>query len=334
MGEQFFNRNLCRLKDIYNTLLLSAAYLLLSYFLVGFKTDQLLLVFIFNSLFYLSNGTRRFIIGFSIFIVYWILFDYMKAFPNYLYSRVHIEDLYDAEKSIFGINLHGLVVTPNEFWRVNHNSFLDVLTGIFYLMWVPVPLALAVYFFFKNKREFVLFSLLFVWVNLIGFMIYYLYPAAPPWYVEAYGFKFIAHTPGNTAGLARFDAYFNITLFKGIYSKGSNVFAAMPSLHSAYPVVVLYFGLKNKLRLINVFFFTVMFGIWFSAIYSSHHYALDVLAGIGCAGIGIFTFNIVFRKTRLGNMIKFFESRITQSAVQSLPNQNRPTLTHLDPGVR
>ena len=320
MGKQFFNRNLYRLEDIYSTSLLSAAYLLLSYFLVGFKTDQLLLIFIFNILFYLSNGSRRFIIGFSIFIVYWILFDYMKAFPNYLYNRVHIEDLYDAEKKVFGINFHGLVITPNEFWGANHNSFLDVLTGFFYLMWVPVPLVFAVYLFFKNKHQFLLFSLVFVWVNLIGFVLYYLYPAAPPWYVQEHGFKFIAQTPGNTAGLVRFDTYFNISLFKQIYSKGSNVFAAMPSLHSAYPVIVLYFGLKNKLGLINVFFFTVMLGIWFSAIYSSHHYALDVLAGIGCAGLGIFTFNIVFRKTRLGNMIKFFESRITQNAVQSMPN--------------
>ncbi|KQR66866.1 PA-phosphatase [Pedobacter sp. Leaf176] len=315
MGDQFFNRNLYRLNDIYTTSFLSAAYLLLSYFLVGFKSDQLLLVLIFNLMFYLSDGTRRFIVGFSIFIIYWILFDYMKAFPNYLYNRVHIEDLYDAEKKIFGINFHGLVITPNEFWSGNHNSFLDVLTGAFYLMWVPVPLAFAIYLFFKNKHEFLLFSLVFVWVNLLGFVLYYLYPAAPPWYVQEHGFKFIAHTPGNTGGLARFDTYFDIALFKGIYSKGSNVFAAMPSLHSAYPVIVLYFGLKNKLGMINLFFLIVMLGIWFSAIYSSHHYALDVLAGIGCAGVGIVTFTIASRKTRLGAMVRRFENRIAEKAV-------------------
>ena len=40
----------------------------------------------------------------------------------------------------------------------------------------------------------------------------------------------------------------------------------------------------------------IMIGIWFSAIYSSHHYVLDVLAGIVCAGIGIILFQRVIMK--------------------------------------
>jgi membrane-associated phospholipid phosphatase len=34
----------------------------------------------------------------------------------------------------------------------------------------------------------------------------------------------------------------------------------------------------------------ITLGIWFAAVYSSHHYVLDVLAGITCAilGIGLF----------------------------------------------
>lgn len=295
---------------VYAALAVSVAYLLLSLLLVGFKSDQVVLVFIFNALFFFSKATRKFILGFSIFIVYWILFDYMKAFPNYRYNMVHIEDLYEAEKRIFGINLHGLVVTPNEFWKANSSAFLDVLTGLFYLMWVPVPLAFAVYLFFKKRTQFVHFSLVFVWVNLLGFVVYYLFPAAPPWYVQAHGFNFISGTPGNTAGLARFDQFFNITLFKGIYSKGSNVFAAMPSLHSAYPVIVVYYAIKNKLGGINIFFITVMIGIWFSAVYSSHHYCLDVLAGISCAILGIVSFKVLINKTSLKHFVAYMVQKI------------------------
>ncbi len=61
------------------------AYLLLSIWLVGFKTDQLVLIAIFNAMYYSSGITRKFITGFSIFVVYWIIFDYMKAFPNYTF---------------------------------------------------------------------------------------------------------------------------------------------------------------------------------------------------------------------------------------------------------
>src|SRR5471030_767990 len=130
---------------------LSLAYLLLSWFLVGFKSDQLWLTGIFNFLFYLSPVTRKFILGFSIFIVYWIIFDYMKAFPNYNYNTVHIADLYNFEKKLFGINYNGKLLTPNEYWRINGNTFFDVAAGIFYLCWIPVPLAFAGFLFFKNR---------------------------------------------------------------------------------------------------------------------------------------------------------------------------------------
>ncbi len=291
-------------------LLITVFYLLVSVLLVGFKTDQLFLAGIFNAAFFLSPISRKFIIGFSIFIVYWIIFDYMKAFPNYNYNTVHIADLYNAEKHLFGINFNGKLLTPNEYWRANGNTFMDVAAGIFYLCWIPVPLAFAGYLFFKNRKQFLYFSLTFVLINFIGFVVYYLYPAAPPWYVEYHGFAFHAKTPGNTAGLAKFDAFFNAGIFESIYSKGSNVFAAMPSLHSSYPVVVLYYGLKNRLGAINIFFVAVMLGIWFTAVYASHHYILDVLAGILSASIGITIFNALARTTFVQAFIQRYEQYI------------------------
>jgi hypothetical protein len=109
---------------------------------------------------------------------------------------------------------------------------------------------------------------------------------------------FLPNTPGNTAGLGRFDAFFNITVFKNLSAKSSNVFAAMPSLHSSYPLLVLYYGIKNKAGLINIIFATVMGGIWFAAVYTSHHYILDVLAGIVCAVAGIVLFEKVIMQSK------------------------------------
>jgi len=285
--------------------LLSVAYLLLSSFLIGYKSDQLTLVFIFNIMFYLSVPTRKFILGFSIFIFYWVIFDYMKAIPNYNYNTVHIADLYHFEKHIFGINLNGKLVTPNEYLRIKGTTFLNIVTGLFYLCWIPVPLSFAAYLFFKNKRQFLYFAFTFLLVNLLGFVVYYLYPAAPPWYIQTYGFTFHPLTLGSTGGLSKFDAYFHINLFKSIYSKGSNVFAAMPSLHSAYPVIVVYYGFKNRLKWANACFIVVMLGIWFTAIYASHHYVLDVIAGILTATIGINLFNFLVK--RVGFIKRFID---------------------------
>jgi membrane-associated phospholipid phosphatase len=279
----------------------STGYVLLSWALIGFKTEQVYLVLGFNGLYFSSLSTRRFITGFSIFIAFWIIFDYMKAFPNYLYNTVHIETLYHAEKNAFGINVKGNILTPNEYWLQHRSTFLDILSGVFYLCWVPVPLAFAVYLFYKKRTAFLQFSLSFLMVNLVGFVIYYAYPAAPPWYVQQHGFGFIPGTPGNSAGLENFDRFFHAGIFQSLYSKSSNVFAAVPSLHAAYMLVVLFYGLKYRMGWVNILFAAIMAGIWFSAIYSSHHYVLDVLAGIACAIFGIALFQWLLLKSRFFN---------------------------------
>jgi len=305
--------NFYSLKNTLPAAAVTALYLLVSYWLIGFKTDQLFLAGFFNLLYFINTTTRKFILGFSIFIVYWIIFDYMKAFPNYRFNQVHIQDLYDAEKSLFGLSDNGSTVTPNEFWISHQQKFLDILTGIFYLCWIPVPLAFAGWLFFKEKKIFLQFSLTFVFVNFIGFVIYYVYPAAPPWYIQLHGNTFIAHTPGNTAGLGRFDQYFNAGVFKGLYAKSSNVFAAMPSLHSSYPLVVLYYGIRKGVGLLmNSIFTIVMLGIWFAAVYTSHHYLLDVLAGIICAIIAIAVFQkVLLRSAAFNKLLNRFINKIS-----------------------
>lgn len=283
-------------RSIITVTLLSIAYLLLSAWVVGFKSDQVVLLIIFNTCFYLSAISRKFIVGFGVFIVYWILYDYMKAFPNYNVSTVHIADLYNFEKHLFGINYQGHLLTPNEYWKINATTILDIIAGLFYICWIPVPLGFAAYLFFKNRREFLSFAMTFFLVNLLGFVVYYAFPAAPPWYIQEHGFAFNPATPGNTGGLIRFDNYFNVHIFQSIYQKGSNVFAAMPSLHSAYPIIVVYYASRNQVGPVKFILGTVMVGIWLTAVYTSHHYILDVLAGMVTAILGINLFNVLFSK--------------------------------------
>ncbi|MFD2865004.1 phosphatase PAP2 family protein [Mucilaginibacter antarcticus] len=292
-------------RSIITVTLLSIAYLLLSSWVVGFKSDQVVLVVIFNTTFYASAITRKFILGFSVFIVYWMIFDYMKAFPNYLVSHVHIADLYNFEKHLFGINYNGQILTPNEYWKINSLTSLDIIAGLFYICWIPVPLGFAAFMFFKNRRQFLGFAITFLLVNLLGFVIYYSFPAAPPWYIQTHGFVFHPHTPGNTGGLSRFDDYFNVHVFQSIYQKGSNVFAAMPSLHSAYPIIVVYYAFKNRLGFAKYILAMVMVGIWLTAVYTSHHYILDVLVGILTAIAGINLFNLLF--TKVPALVKFLD---------------------------
>lgn len=214
----------------------------------------------------------------------------MRILPNYEVSAVHIKQPYELEKILFGITFHHNLITPNEYFDLIHTKFLDIMSGLFYINWVPVPIAFAVYLYFKDKTLFTKFSMVFLLVNIFGFIIYYLYPAAPPWYVKLYGFNLHLGVPGNTAGLGRFDKLIGIPIFAGLYEKNANVLAAMPSLHASYPVIVLFYAIKKRLGWINLFFILFMLGIWFSAVYSGHHYIIDVVTGVMLALVVLFSF--------------------------------------------
>jgi hypothetical protein len=274
------------------------------------RGDQLFLTGFYLLLFYGNKETRKFIIGFSIFIVYWIIYDSMRILPNYEVSTVHIQEPYLLEKSLFGISINDLVYTPNEYFDLVQTRFLDIVSGLFYLNWVPVPLAFGVYLYYKNKQLFTQYSLVFLFTNLLGFVIYYIYPAAPPWYVDFYGFELHIGVQGNSAGLARFDELTGIPIFASLYNKNANVLAAIPSLHAAYPVIVLYYGIRNKLAWFNLLFVLFMLGIWFSAVYSGHHYIIDVLLGALVAVVTIGLFNLLMRCKLAGKMIERFVGRI------------------------
>ncbi len=299
------------LKNIVAVAGIVVIYLLTSYLLMGFRNDQLVLAGIFFIGYFSSALGRKFILAFSIFIVYWIIFDYMKAFPNYLYNEVHLLQLYKADKILFGSMQNGTILTTNEYWLAHTNTWLDILCGLFYLCWMPVPLAFATWLFFKDKTIFLQFAFTFLVVNFIGFIIYYAYPAAPPWYFQKYGSAFFANTLGSSAGLQRFDAYFKVDIFNTIYSRSSNVFAAMPSLHAAYPLIVLNYGIQKRMGWVNILFAIVTIGIWFAAVYTGHHYVLDVLAGIACALTGIFIFQKGLMKSVIFNkFLQFYLSKI------------------------
>lgn len=291
-------------------LILTALYLLWVTLAVGLRNDHFIFLALVLSLFFTSLRSRKVVMALIFFIIYWVVYDSMRIYPNFEFNPVHIREPYEFEKAWFGFNYNGGIVTPNEYFAVNTNPVLDVLSGLFYLCWVPVPLMFAVWLFFRDKRMLLDFSLAFLLTNLFGFMLYYAYPAAPPWYVELHGFQENFSIPGNEAGLANFDRILGISLFNGMYAKNANVFAAIPSLHAAYPLVTLYFGRKKKLRLVSWVFLVILAGIWFSAVYSRHHYIIDVLLGALCAVATVVVYEKVVLKTKVNQWLEWYAELI------------------------
>jgi len=79
-------------------------------------------------------------------------------------------------------------------------------------------------------------------------------------------------------GTARFDAL--------IYERNPQVFGAMPSLHVAYPLLVVFYTWPRgwKWRVPALCFFVM---VSFAAVYLAHHYILDVLAGYAVTALSV-----------------------------------------------
>lgn len=279
-------------REALSVLVVSALFLLLTSVFVGIRPEHFLMVGLFLLLFFAGKTTRKLAVALLPFVIFGVSYDWMRVWPNYEVNPIDVRGLYEAEKSLFGIHVDGQTLIPCEYFALHHCSVADFMAGIFYLCWVPVPIAFGLWLYFKGKRNLYLrFSMVFLLVNLIGFAGYYIHPAAPPWYAMNYGFEPVLSTPGNVAGLGRFDELLGITVFEGIYGRNANVFAAVPSLHAAYMVVALAYAIMGRCRrwLIAVFAF-IMVGIWWTAVYSGHHYLIDVSLGIGCALLGILVF--------------------------------------------
>lgn len=278
------------------TAIIAALYLLWTTWVVGMRSDHLQFLFFLLLMVTCHTWTRTLTYSFIFFILFWVIYDSMRILPNYEVNDVHILQPYLFEKHWLGITHDGVRLTLNEYFRIHAHPIFDLFAGVFYLTWVPVPLALGIYFFFTDKARLLQFSAAYLFTNLIGFTIYYMYPAAPPWYVDLYGDVQRMDIPGHAAQLLRFDEQIGFPLFEQMYSKNANVFAAIPSLHAAYPVVTWFYARKAGLTRFSWFVLVDIIGIWFAAVYSFHHYLIDVLLGGFCALTAILVFEKVVMK--------------------------------------
>jgi len=252
------------------------------------------------------------VLGFLFLILYWMIFDSVRAFPNYEYFPIHISDLYQAELKWFGISTKEGLITANEYFGLHNNTFLDIYSAFIYICWIPIPFIFGMYLFWSDKRTVMVhFWFTFLVVSILGLIFQYLYPAAAPWYVELYGIdEGFQKVPGNPGRLIKFDEFFGLNVFSNMYSLNANVYAAVPSKHCAFPVVSLFFALKSKSKIWTSLFIILTLSTWFSAVYTNHHYIIDVLCGIFTAVLAIGVY-LLLMKTRMKGFLNDYGQKIS-----------------------
>lgn len=259
-----------------------AFYLAWTGWAIGLRAEHFVIVAFFLVLFFASPKTAHFAKLVLPFLGVGVLYDNLRLVVGYR-GEVHVADLWHAELAWFGVNTASGPMIPAMWLKEHTNAFLDTLCGFAYLAYIVETFAFGIYLYFRDQKLLTRFGWGFLAVNFFGMIIYMLYPAAPPWYVEQYGLgPAILEAKPSPAGAARFDALWGVQVFSTFYSRNANVFGAMPSLHVAYPTVVMFasFRLGAKWGVPAILF---MLLVAFSAIYLQHHYILDLVAGMSCA---------------------------------------------------
>ena len=161
------------------------------------------------------------------------------------------------------------------------NPVLDFLAAIPYLVHFPLPLLFAGYLYTNARRRRQIYPFLWCagWVNFLAVIVQFVFPTAPPWFADSAVFDDKGHliaVANNEAGFERLDKMFNVQLFHSIYSASPVKFGAMPSLHVAWPAIILVSKpwFSDTVGVLHV--------VWiaWAALYSNHHYGVDAMAGI------------------------------------------------------
>lgn len=302
MPENLLKSNHWDTKTILAYAVFSLIYFLWFFLVIGPNAMTYVFYILITSLFFAHPSSRKFFYVFLPFFIYLILYDSLRVLHNFNFFSIHNKDLYDLEVAWFGVEFNGTRATWNEYFQFHQHKFLDILSGIFYITWVPFPIFFGILLFFKKRRRlaFNFWSAFFI-CNLIGFIIYITLPAAPPWYYLEYGAQINLETTGQTAGLGRFDKLIGFPLYGNMYSNSANVFGALPSMHAVFPMLLTIYSLRYKNHFLTALFAISMVSIWFAAVYTSHHYIIDILLGLLCGILGFFITEA------------FFKSKIAQS---------------------
>lgn len=227
-----------------------------------------------------NERTRVFLRTFTPMILTGVLFDSMRYYywPG-IDGRVHVVEPYLFERTWFGVGGR----TLNEIFLVHHWPAMDLAAGFAYIAFAGEYVGLALLLFFRGRVDAArTFSRCFLLVNAMGFATYFVYPAAPPWWVTAHG---LGATPARIlpapAAAVRFDALLGVHLFESMYGNGIDVFGSYPSLHVSYPFLAMALAFRyRELRRARAPATLFLLLMCVSAVYLQHHYVTDVVLGI------------------------------------------------------
>lgn len=191
---------------------------------------------------------------------------------------------------------------------------------VYFSHFVAAP-AVAVVLWLRNRTVWAAFVRRWFLLTAAGLTTYFLYPAAPPWWAAKYGLiEPLARISGrgwNAIGLHGAGNLLNVG------QSMSNPIAAMPSLHSAFALLVVAFFFNRVRRRWLPLLMAYPVAMLLTLTYSGEHYLLDVFVGWSYVGM---TFLVVGLGERWWRQYKERRGRGVATPVEEPALAGAPTV--------
>ncbi len=219
-------------------------------------------------------GSRVFLRHLAPFLVLFILYFALSGLADDLNDTVHYMPMAHFDMWLGGGEL------PTR-WLQGHmwDGQVRWYDFYFYLLYTAhfiTPLVVAVLIWKRRPEMYWTYVGAIMGLSFAAFVTYVVFPAAPPWLSSDYHLipqiHRVSHDIWEAVGITDPDT---------LYSRLSpNLVAAVPSLHSAYPLLILIFlsRLFGWRRVWWVAIYPV--SLWIGIVYMGEHYVFDILAGL------------------------------------------------------
>lgn len=246
---------------------------------------------------------RKFFRDFWPLFAFWLVYDRLRLIQPFLLDRVSVRWPYELERWAFGWIAGGdLPAHAGREWLGAHlhtfagSSFSFALQFIYFSHLFVLPMMLYYFWHRGHSRPgdrllFINHIRSFTALHFTGMFVYVVLPVAPPWWVSLHHF---ARPTTELIAQTKMTEAMDGAMVQGVIQSAAVWFAAVPSLHGAYPVLMLLLALKIRNRFVTSALILYTAAMFASTVLLNQHYIIDLVAGALLAFVCYFAFG---RKT-------------------------------------
>lgn len=233
--------------------------------------DTLFIVLL--ALFVVFGQARAFLLRFGPFVVLLLVYDAFRGIADDLNTFVHYTEMVSFDKWLFMGTLP--TASLQQMWWHGTVQWYDFYFYFLYTIHFAAPVLVAILLWKLREKLYWPYVAGLVMLSFGAFITFVAFPAAPPWMASNLHIIDPIHRISSDIWAAM-----GVTNFSEVYSKISpNAVAAVPSLHSAYPLFIVL-SLAYAFGWRRVWWLMIYpVSMWIGVVYLGEHYVMDVVLG-------------------------------------------------------